>query len=144
MPPPLPPSLPTDRLKLFSGVQHKHSSCSFACPAFRSTSVSGALAYAHPDDAAQQSQQNPHHQNAPQQHSTLPRLALALATPDTKWRTQLPLESFLESYTAELALLQSHSGLYCTLYLPIYTVMTFHLLIHTASAFQLCYQALPC
>ncbi|KAI9514695.1 hypothetical protein NQZ68_031582 [Dissostichus eleginoides] len=45
--------LPTDRWKLFPGGQNKHSSCSFACPAFRSTSVSSALAYAHPDDAAQ-------------------------------------------------------------------------------------------
>lgn len=30
---------------------------------------------------------------------------------------QLPLQPFLESYAAILALLQSHSGLYCTLYL---------------------------
>lgn len=52
MPPP-PLSLPADRYKLFSGGHGKHSSCSFARPAFRSTSVSGALAYACPDAAQQ-------------------------------------------------------------------------------------------
>lgn len=142
MPPPLPPSLPTDRLKLFSGVQHKHSSCSFACPAFRSTSLSSALAYAHPDDAAQQSQQNPHHQNAPQQRSTLPRLALALATPDTKWRTV--------AIRIVLGKLHGRTGS---------PPKPFWFILHpvpsnihsndlsftdTAAAFQLCYQALPC
>lgn len=55
--------------------------------------------------------------------------SLSLSPHQTPNGAQLPLESFLESYTAELALLQSHPGLYCTLYLPIYTVMTFHLLI---------------
>lgn len=42
---------------------------------------------------------------------------------------QLPLQQYLESYAVTLALLQSHSAVYCTLNLGIYKLMTFYLLI---------------
>lgn len=57
-----PPPKPTDQYELFSGGEpDKRSSCSFARPAFMSTSVSRVCAYAHPDEA----KSIQHHQKAP-------------------------------------------------------------------------------